>query len=134
MAAVAALSKSAEKSEPAAELVKAPAAVTAEPVRALATEPVEAAAAEEAEPATAPAATATTAEPTEAEATAAEPTEAPTAATKAPLPRPAKKAPAAGNYGQHSKVELQAELVRRGLPKSGNVAELRERLVAADKK
>jgi len=33
-----------------------------------------------------------------------------------------------------SKVELQSELVKRGLPKSGNVADLRERLVANDKK
>ena len=39
---------------------------------------------------------------------------------------------AAETYEGWTKVQLQDELVSRGLPKSGNVAELRERLRAAD--
>jgi hypothetical protein len=38
----------------------------------------------------------------------------------------------AEDYAGWTKVQLQEELVNRGLPKSGNVAELRERLRAAD--
>ena len=38
----------------------------------------------------------------------------------------------AESYDGWTKVQLQKELVNRGLPKSGNVAELRERLRAAD--
>ena len=39
---------------------------------------------------------------------------------------------AAESYDGWTKAQLQEELVNRGLPKSGNVAELRERLRSAD--
>ncbi len=41
---------------------------------------------------------------------------------------------AAHRYEELTKVELQEELAARGLPKTGNVDELRERLVADDQK
>jgi hypothetical protein len=47
-----------------------------------------------------------------------------------PARRSAKKADA---YDGWTKAQLQEELVKRGLPKSGNVPELRERLLADDR-
>jgi hypothetical protein len=45
---------------------------------------------------------------------------------------PEEAAGTAEDYAGWTKAQLQEELVNRGLPKSGNVAELRERLRAAD--
>jgi hypothetical protein len=54
------------------------------------------------------------------------------AARKPARPKAATKKPAAASYEGLTKPQLQALLVERGLPKSGNVAELRARLAAAD--
>ena len=61
--------------------------------------------------------------------TAAEPV--PEVVEASPAEEPA-EVEEAETYEGWTKVQLQEELVNRGLPKSGNVAELRERLRAAD--